>query len=290
MIRNALPRRSFAAGLALSCALALGALGCENPAKKSVQEARGHVDFVAKAAARDVTEVRRGLPGGAKHLEELFKNAQPGVPDPQTTAKAMARARDADAELRVAKSTFFAVTAPDGTVLRAEPPPDDLTGKNLFAAFSGLKAAPNTGYAEARGSMPEVAGVRGKDDAQWVAAAAVKLDGETRGLYVAGWSWSAYAYRLETALRSKILTEAKEGDKIPLLYVYVVVGDSVYGAPVAPVVNAEAIARLRPLAQKPEKKPFTAELEIEGRAFGLAVLSISELGADVGVAVLRSET
>lgn len=290
MIRNPLPRRSFATWLAVCCTLGMGALGCENTAKKSAQEARGHVSFLAEAAARDVNEVRRGLPGGAKHLEELFRSAAPGVPDPQTAAKSMARARDADAELRVAKSTFFAVMTPDGTVLRAEPPPDDLTGKNLFAAFAGLKAAPNTGYAEARGSMPEVAGVRGKDDAQWVAAAAVKVDGETRGLYAAGWSWSAYAYRLETALRSKVLTEAKEGDKVPLLYVYVVVGDAVYGAPVAPVVNAEAIARLKPLAQASGKEPFTAELEIEGRAFGLAVLPISELGDDVGVAVLRSET
>lgn len=268
----------------------LGALGCENPAKKSASEARGHVAFLAAAAARDVDEVRKGLPEGAKHLQTLFVEAEPGVPDPQTTKKAMERARDADPNLRVAKSTFFAVTTPDGQVLRAEPPPDDLTGKNLFEKFPGLKAAANTGYAEERGSMAEVAGVRGKEDAQWVAAAAVRRDAAAQGLYVAGWSWSAYAYRLETALRSHVLTETKEGDKVPLLYVYVIVGDHVYGAPVAPTVNAKAIGDLSPLKAQQGTEPFTAELEIEGRAFGLAVLPIEKLGQDVGVAVLRSET
>lgn len=264
--------------------------GCENPAKKSASEARQHVAFLAAAADRDVDEVRKGLPEGAKYLEALFAEAEPGVPDPQTANKAMERARDSDPHLRVAKSTFFAVTNPKGQVLRAAPPPDDLTGKNLFDKFPGLKAAVNTGYAEERGSMSEVAGVRGKDDAQWVAAAVIQREEVPQGLYVAGWSWSAYAYRLETALRSHVLSETKEGDKVPLLYVYVIVGDQVYGAPVAPTVNAKAIGELKPLESQQGNEPFTAELKIDGRAFGLAVLPIEKLGKDVGIAVLRSET
>lgn len=284
-------KRAGMARLALMGCLLLGVpLGCENTAQRSVEQAKSQVAFLAETAARDVSEVREGLPGGAKHLEELFRAAHPGLPDPQAAAKAMARARDADPKLRVAKSTFFAVTALDGQVLRAEPPPDDLTGKNLWEPFPGLKAAPNAGYAEARGRMAEVAGVRGKDDAQWVAAAVVRVDGEPRGVYVAGWSWSAYAYRLETALRSKVLTESQQGDKIPLLYVYVVVGKDVFGAPVAPVVNAKAIAELDPIAKLQEGQPFTAEMKIEGRAFGLAVLPVTQLGDDVAIAVLRSET
>lgn len=276
--------------LALLLVAALALFGCENPAKKSALEARNHVAFLAQAADRDVDEVRKGLPEGAKHLETLFAEAAPEFPDPQAAHKAMEKARDSDPHLRVAKSTFFAITKPNGEVLRATPPPDDLAGKNLFDKFPGLKAAVNTGYAEERGSMPEVAGVRGKEDAQWVAAAAIRRDDAPQGLYVAGWSWSAYAYRLETALRSKVLTETKEGDKVPLLYVYVIVGDQVYGAPVAPTVNAKAIGDLKPLASQQGTEPFTAELKIDGRAFGLAVLPIEKLGKDVGIAVLRSET
>lgn len=289
-MKPSMTRSGFLLAMAASWLALAGGLGCESSAKKSVQEARGHVAFLAEAAARDVDEVRQGLPGGAKELEALFRDAEPALPDPQSAAKAMARARDSDAKLRVAKSTFFAVTSADGDVLRASPPPDDLTGKNLFAAFPELKKASSAGYAEARGSMPEVAGVRGRGDAQWVAAAAIELDDAPKGLYVAGWSWSAYAYRLQTALRSKILTEAQEGDKIPLLYVYVIVGDEVYGEPVAPMVNAQAIRDAKPLAQQQGNEPFTAELEIEKRAFGLAVLPIDKLGKDVGIAVLRSET
>ncbi|NLE88271.1 MAG: hypothetical protein GX607_17955 [Myxococcales bacterium] len=286
----AMKRGAFLAALATAWLAVAGGLGCERSSKKSVQEAREHVAFLAELAARDVDEVREGLPGGAKHLEALFREAAPELPNPQTAAKAMDRARDADAKLRIAKSTFFAVTTVDGQVLRASPPPDDLTGKNIFTGFPDLKNASSSGYAEARGSMPEVAGVRGKEDAQWAAAAAIRLEDAAKGLYVAGWSWSAYAYRLQTALRSKILTEAQEGDKIPLLYVYVIVGDGVYGEPIAPVVNARAIAEQKPLEQQEGSEPFTAELEIEGRAFGLAVLPIEKLGKDVGIAVLRSET
>jgi len=58
----------------------------------------------------------------------------------------------------------------------------------------------------------------------------------------------------------------------------------VYGAPVSPEVNARAVAERRLSA------PGTAELEITGRAFGLAYQPTPLLGQSVGVAVLRSET
>jgi hypothetical protein len=37
-------------------------------------------------------------------------------------------------------------------------------------------------------------------------------------------------------------------------------------------------------------EPLVLELEITGREFGLAFIRVEELGKDVGVAVLRSET
>ena len=138
--------------------------------------------------------------------------------------------------------------------------------------------------------MKEASGVRNRDDAQWVAAVPVVVDNAAAGVYATGWSWSAYAYRLENGLRSKVLGETAEGAKVPLLYVYVVVGDKVYGAPVSPQVNAKAIADLKPLSQLKANEPFVAELEIERRGFGLAVLGANKLGKDVAIAVLRSET
>jgi hypothetical protein len=111
-----------------------------------------------------------------------------------------------------------------------------------------------------------------------------------RALYATGWSWSAYAYRLENALRSAARGKASEGQKVPLLYAYVVVGGSVYGAPVSPEVNAKAIADQAVLGKLHGGEPMTAELEITGRGFGLAAARVPELGDDVAVVVLRSET
>jgi hypothetical protein len=287
LFRNA--RRPFLLLIALG-ALAPALVGCENATKKSAAAAKEHVAFLVAASEQDVAEVRQGLPEGAKTLGSLFKDALPGVPDAQSAAKALETARDSVPDLRVAKSTFFAVTTTDGLILRNDRERDDMAGKNLLAAYPGLKAALTAGYVESRGSMREATGVRTREDAQWVAAVPVLVDNAAVGLYATGWSWSSYAYRLETALRSKVLGETPEGGKVPLIYVYVVVGDQVFGAPVSPQVNAKAIADQKPLTQLKGNEPFTAELEIEGRGFGLAVKGVTKLGKDVAIAVLRSET
>jgi hypothetical protein len=118
----------------------------------------------------------------------------------------------------------------------------------------------------------------------------VTVNGQVVGVYASGWSWSAYAYRLENALRSEVRSQLKsERDKLPLVYVYLVVDDAVYGAQVSPMVNAEAIRKLSPLAKTTELNVFTAALEIEGRDFGLAVRRVPSLGPNVAIAVLRSE-
>ena len=110
------------------------------------------------------------------------------------------------------------------------------------------------------------------------------VDGQVRGLYVTGWSWSAYAYRLENQLRSQVRSGLGEGDKEPLVYVYMVVEKEVYGAPVSPDVNARAVK------ERNFKTPAKLELEITGRAFGMAYAPAPAFGPDVGIAVLRSET
>jgi len=109
------------------------------------------------------------------------------------------------------------------------------------------------------------------------------------GVYVTGWAWSLYARRLEEALKSHLLDGDKSA-KQPLFYVYCVVGKNAYGTRPSPEVNAQAIQALDPLAHVDATGAFRAELEITGRWFGLAAKAVPELGPDVMVAVLRSET
>ena len=153
-----------------------------------------------------------------------------------------------------------------------------------------LKVALAGQYVETRGSLPEAAGVRGRADGQWVAAEPVRQGSDVKGLYVTGWSWAAYARRLEYALAATLRSELGEGQKLPLVYVYLVVGKDVFGAPISPEVNARAIAALSPLSNASASVATSFELEIAGREFGLAVELAPDLGKDVAVAVLRSET
>lgn len=265
-------------------------LGCEDSGKKSAELSRAHVTDLARAAVSDAAEVRAGLPEGARQLEDLFREANPELPDPQSAKDALVRARDKVQDLRVAKSTFFAVAAPDGRVLRSDGETDEMVEKNLLVAYPGLEAALTKGYVEASGTMAEAARVRGREDAQWVAASPIKVDGEVKGIYVTGWSWSAYAYRLETAIRSQVLGETPEGGKVPLLYVYVLAEGKIFGAPISPTINAEAIQKLSPLEKAQGVEAFASPLEIDGRSFGVAVKRVPELGETVAIAVLRSET
>lgn len=261
--------------------------GCTDVGKVSAEKAKAHAQFLLKAAETDIRELKRGLPEGAKQLGSAFEN---GTPDSQSAREALERARNKVQDLRVAKSTFFALVAKDGTVIRNDQDQDLMTGKNMFAAFPELKQVLAGKTVEARGQMKEAAGVRGKPDAQWVVGVPVEHEGKVVAAYVSGWSWSAYAYRLETSLRSDVLANTKEGGKVPLLYVYVLVSGVAYGAPISPVVNGDAIVKQKPLEKATAAAPFSAPLEIEEREFGLAVVPLKSIGSDVGIAVLRSET
>lgn len=281
--------RSIAALVVAVTATVLPA--CKDTGKISVGHAKDHVAFLAEAVAKDVEEVRSGLPAGADVVAAWWKS-QALESDPRAAQDSLEAARRKVQVLRMAKSTFFAVATIDGLVIRNDQEQDRMAGKSLFAAFPGLKDAA-TRYVETRGSLPEASGVRApRPDGQWIAGIPVHVGGATKGLYVTGWAWTSYAYRLEFAVRGKIRTELMEQHqkKEPLVYVYIVVDKSVFGAPVSPEVNATAIAKIDPLSKVHEKEAFTDQLEIEGRTFGLAVQRTPALGNDVGVAVLRSET
>jgi hypothetical protein len=265
--------------------------GCDADKKKSLAAAKEHAASLSDTIKTDVEEVRNGLPAGTKHLAKLWEGDKVPKDDLKAVREALETARNKTQDLRVAKSTFFALVDDQGVIVRNDQEQDQMVGKNAFQSYPGLKDALGGKYTETQGSMPEAARVKGADG-QWVAAAPVTVGDKVRGLYVTGWSWSAYAYRLETSLRSTVKSSLEsETAKMPLVYVYVVVGDAVYGAPVSPEVNAEAIAKQKPLGKiQGDDGSFETTLEITGRDFGLGVKKTPLLGKEVAVAVLRSET
>jgi hypothetical protein len=265
-------------------ALALGA--CTDEGKVSAERASAHARFLAPITEKDVAEVRAGLPKGTPFLEELWAKSET-VQDPEAARDALVRARAKVQDLRVAKSTFFAVAELSGVVVRNDLQMDMMAGKNLFDAFPALKGAAEKGYAEAAGSMHEARGTEGKPDGQWVAASVVKREGVAKGLYVTGWAWTLYARRLEEALKSQLWDEEK--GKKPLFYVVVVSGGQAYGTGPSPQVNLDTIAKLEP-AKNAVDGHFQTQFEITGRKFGFAAQAAEALGAGVMIGVLRSET
>lgn len=262
---------------------------CTKSGELSKQKARVEVELLAKAATIDVEEVRKGLPLGAQQLESFFADDK-AQGDAAAAKEALERARNKVQDLRTAKSTFFLLANTSGVILRSDLEHDGLASKNLFQPFE-LKGALSGKYTEARGNMPEAAGVRGRGDGQWAAAAPVMKGTEVAGVYATGWSWSAYAYRLENQLRTTVKAEATEaGTKLPLVYVYVVVDKEAYGAPVSPDVNAKAVKESGLMGRATGETVVDAAQEIEGRDFGIALRRVPALGADVAIAVVRSET
>jgi hypothetical protein len=285
-----LPTLSTFAVLSAFCGIALFGTGCTKTSEVSKQKARAHVELLAKAALADVEEVRRGLPLGAQQLETYFAQDKPGE-NAVAAQHALELARNRVQDLRIAKSTVFLIASTEGLVFRSDLEHDALATKNLFTAFAELKAAASGKYVETRGSMPEVAGVRGRSDGQWMAATPIMKGGEVAGVYATGWSWSAYAYRLENQLRSTVKSEATASEaKEPLVYVYVVVDKEAYGAPISPDVNAKAIKESGLMGKASGETVVDAAQEIEGRDFGIALRRVPALGSDVAIAVVRSET
>ena len=267
--------------------VALGVAHCENRAAKSAAFAKRHVSELVKLAREDAREIREGLPYGARELEKIVgKDAL----SPETAREALEKARGRVQDLRTAKSTFFALAGPDGVVIRNDQDQDRMAHKGLFGAFPALRKALDGSYTEARGSMPEAAEVRGRADAQWVAAMPVRSEGATRALLVTGWSWTGYAYRLQTSIRSSVGAALEPREKMPLLYVYLIVDRGTYGTRDSPDVNMKVVHEAKVLEKARGSEPFGAELEITGRAFGLAAVLAPELGEDIAIAVLRSET
>lgn len=264
---------------------------CESTGAESVTRALGHAKALVAIANQDVAEVRSGLPAGADVLAKSWAAGSDPMDDPESARQALIEAQNKVQDLRVAKSTFFALASPDGVVVRNDREQDLMAGKALFSSFPALAKAVDGSYVETLGSMPEAHGVKGKPDAEWIAARGVRVGDTVRALYVTGWAWSSYAYRLEFALRGQINNELKgTRGNVPLIYVFVIVGNDVYGSPESPDVNAQAIAERHPLDHLAPDGTFSVLLEVTQRPFALGVQAAPELGPKVALGVLRSET
>ncbi len=290
MIESNVAHRRWACRWGWLCFVAL--LACERTDDASVARALGHAHELVEMSKRDAAEVRTGLPLGAQELAKRWVAGGVDLTaDSEAAREAINQARNKVQDLRVAKSTFFALADLSGKVVRNDREQDLMAGAGLFAAFPALAGASRGPYVEALGSLVEAHGVKGKPDAEWIAAVGVDVGGQIKGLFVTGWAWSSYAFRLEFALRSRVTTELRGKEaNLPLLYAFVLVADQVYGSPESPEVNARAIAELQPLGHLGADGGFSSLLEITGRRFALGIQAAPDLAKGVAIGVLRSET
>ena len=283
-------------------ALALVALAaCKDNGQKSATEAKANVQSLVDLTAKDVAEVERGLPEGAKKLDALLTKEIGKDGDPKTNAPAvrtsLQKMRQQVPDLGIAKSTFFALADDKGIGIRNDAEQDGMAGKNLVDAWPGLKpVTTGSAYVATVGKFPGQPSQHGADK-EWVAAVPVKrADGSTSGILVTGWTFRRFAYHLQATLQREIqdqLMRAGDKGKMPILYVCLFDKDDVYGAalpgsPPVPPVNEKALKEADVFG-KTANGPADGPIKIENRDFGWAAARLPKLDANVGVVLLRSE-
>ncbi len=273
--------------------LALVGSGCKDKGKLSAEEARTNVKLLVDLADKDVAEIERGLPEGAKKMTaQLAKETGDATQNAPQVRSALLKIRQQVPDLGVAKSTFFAFTDDKGIAIRNDLEQDTMAGKDLVGAYPELKKAlAGEAYVSTQGTFPGVPNPQGPDK-EWVAAVPVKRDDQSMiGLLVTGWTYRRFAYHLQEALKrdlqDKLMREGEKG-KLPVIYVFVFDKDGVYGARGTPPPDEKALADVG-LTAKTEAGPVDAPLMIADRAFGYAAARVKKLGPDVGIVVLRSE-
>ncbi len=290
---------------ALGCALALAmtaGVGCgKDRGQRSADDARADVQKLVELTAKDVAEVERGLPDGAKKLAELLPKEVGKDGDPKQNVPAVRSAllkmRQQVPDLGIAKSTFFAFTDDKGIAIRNDFEHDTMAGKDLIAGWPGLKPiVDGAPCAATTGQFPGTPNPAGPDK-EWVAAVPVKKpDGARSGLLVTGWTYRRFAYHLQVTVQREVqdaLMRNNEKGKMPILYVCLFDAESVYcagapGAVAVPEVNEKALVQVG-LHGKTAAGPAASPLKITDREFGYAAARLPKLGSEVGVVVLRSE-
>lgn len=294
-------RALLAWAVALVTASGTALLGCKDRGQRSAENARADVQTLIALTEKDVAEVERGLPEGAKKLAELLAKevGKDGEPKPNAPGvrSALLKMRRQVPDLGIAKSTFFAFADDKGIAIRNDFEHDTMAGKDLVKGWPGiapvLEGAP---YVATTGAFPGAPNPAGPDR-EWVAAVPVKnADGSLNGVLVTGWTYRRFAYHLQVTLQREIqdqLMRNREKGKMPIVYVCLFDKEHVYGAgapgatPV-PEVNEKALANVG-LHAKTEAGLASSPLKITEREFGWAAARLPKLGTDVGVVVLRSE-
>ncbi|MBV9945766.1 MAG: hypothetical protein JOZ69_02840 [Myxococcales bacterium] len=246
--------------------------------------------MLAALVDKDVAEVERGLPEGAKRLAPLVANGADPKQDVALVRRSLFRIRREVPDLNLAKSTFFALADPGGVAIRNDLEEDVMAGQNLVALFPALAKA-REGLVTTTGAFPNVNSKNGPDE-DWIAAVPVKReDGGTGALLVTGWTYRYFARHLQESLKDRLAEQAKasanEG-KLPIFYVAVFDASGVYSAPLTPQIDEKALSEQGLLA-KTSAGSCQGTLAITDRAFGFAAARTPRLAPATGVVVLRSE-
>jgi hypothetical protein len=278
---------AFPAALVVTLSL----LGCKDQAKESAARAAADVsETLAPLVEKDVGEVERGMPAGAKRLAKLVAGGADPRQDVAEVRRSLLHVRRDVPDLDMAKSTFFALSDSNGIAIRNDLEEDTMAGQNLFAIFPGLTKAKD-GYVTTVGVFPGTPSKNGPDE-DWVAAAPVQREDGTAGaVFVTGWLYRFFSRHLQESLRDRLVDEAKtSGDvgKLPVFYVAVFDKTGVYSAPLTPQVDEKALSDLG-LVGKTAAGPAQGTLVLTDRAFGWAAARTPKLAPDTGVVVLRSE-
>ena len=277
---------------AFACLLLATAPGCKDKGKVSAEEARGNVKLLVELSEKDVAEIDRGLPEGAKKMAAQLEKEGDAKQNAPQVRSALLKIRQQVPDLGVAKSTFFAFTDEKGIAIRNDLEQDTMAGKDLVGAYPDLKKAlTGEAYVTTQGQFPGVPNPQGPDK-EWVAGVPVKREGgNVLGLLVTGWTYRRFAFHLQEALKRELqdrLMRENDKGKLPVLYVFVFDKEHVYGARGTPATDEKALEEVG-LTAKTANGPVDAPLTIAERPFGYAAARVPKLGADVGIVVLRSE-
>jgi hypothetical protein len=284
------PLASSPCVLIVCLALPVLLAGCRDQAKESAARAAPNVADMAALVEKDVGEIERGMPEGAKRLAPLVAGTADPRQDVAGVRKALQRVRRDVMDLSIAKSTFFALADANGVAIRNDLEEDVMAGQNLFTVFPALGKA-KEGYVTTTGVFPNASTKNGPDE-DWIAGVPVKTDnGATGAVFVTGWTYRFFARHLQESLKDRLVDEAKktgtEG-KIPVFYVAIFDKTGVYSAPLTPVVDEKALAE-QDLVAKTTGGAAQGTLSLTERAFGWAAARTPKLAPDTGVVVLRSE-
>lgn len=285
----------FGRNLAALALLLFATTSCKDNGQKSSDEAKTNVADLVSLSEKDVGEIERGLPEGAKKMAAQLATAGKDADQSKNTAgvrSALLKMRQQIPDLGVAKSTFFAFTDDKGIAIRNDLETDTMAGKNVVAAYPELaKALSGAPYIATNGVFPGAPNPAGPDK-EWVAGVPVKRDdGVVSGLLVTGWTYRRFAFHLQESLKRDVTDHLlRQGDKgkLPVLYAFLFDTTAVYGGRGAPTVDEQALAALN-LVEKTAQGPTSGTIVITDRTFGFAAARAPKLGADVGIVVLRSE-